>query len=57
MKTNAAQLFLLQMACKKYFDATHPGAKKDIIIKHPNQYFKFSYNYYKEKQSGAGDDS
>jgi DNA primase large subunit len=35
-----------QIACRKYFEVTHPGCKNDIVISHPNQYFDESEKYY-----------
>ncbi|MCR9067150.1 MAG: hypothetical protein NXI00_24505, partial [Cytophagales bacterium] len=40
-----------QLACKKYFEVTHPGCKKEFLINHPNQYFKYSSQYHQDKQA------
>lgn len=39
-----------QIACKKYFDLTHPGnSNQETGISHPNSYFRDSVTYWKEK--------
>ncbi|KAG7394429.1 DNA primase large subunit [Phytophthora boehmeriae] len=41
-----------QIACKKYFEATHPGSD-DVLINHPNGYFEESRKYYAAKDKGV----
>lgn len=41
-----------QVACTKYFAATHPGAPESII-NHPNNYFRLSRTYYAQKDQAA----
>lgn len=39
-----------QIACKKYFDLTHPNNKwEETGTVHPNSYFNESVSYWKEK--------
>lgn len=40
-----------QVACTKYFEATH-GRPPSSIINHPNQYFQDSMAINKEKDEG-----
>ncbi|CEG36611.1 dna primase [Plasmopara halstedii] len=42
-----------QIACKKYFEATHEGSDPDVLINHPNGYFEESRKYYAAKEKGA----
>ncbi|RLN92449.1 hypothetical protein BBJ28_00011524 [Nothophytophthora sp. Chile5] len=42
-----------QIACKKYFEATHPGGDADVIVNHPNGYFDESRKYYAAKDKGV----
>ncbi len=42
-----------QIACKKYFDATHPGCDPDVMITHPNGYFDESRKYYAAKSASV----
>lgn len=43
-----------QIACKKYFQLTHPRAWEEINpINHPNQYFTDSLAYHKERMKGG----
>ncbi|KAJ8564029.1 hypothetical protein ON010_g7317 [Phytophthora cinnamomi] len=42
-----------QIACKKYFEATHPGSDPDVLINHPNGYFEESRRYYAAKEKGV----
>ncbi|ETK83199.1 hypothetical protein, variant [Phytophthora nicotianae CJ01A1] len=42
-----------QIACKKYFEATHPGSDPDVLINHPNGYFEESRKYYAAKEKGV----
>ncbi|GMF47648.1 unnamed protein product [Phytophthora fragariaefolia] len=42
-----------QIACKKYFEATHPGSDPDVLINHPNGYFEESRKYYVAKEKGV----
>eukprot|EP00457_Paulinella_chromatophora_P006721 gb/GEZN01006740.1/.p1 GENE.gb/GEZN01006740.1/~~gb/GEZN01006740.1/.p1 ORF type:complete len:464 (+),score=69.94 gb/GEZN01006740.1/:67-1458(+) len=37
-----------QLACRKYFEVTHPGSHEDVG-NHPNQYFDASLKYWQEK--------
>ena len=39
-----------QLACRKYFDLTHPNHnQQDLVVIHPNTYFFASADHYKEK--------
>ncbi|RLN50494.1 hypothetical protein BBJ28_00019678, partial [Nothophytophthora sp. Chile5] len=42
-----------QIACKKYFEVTHPGGDADVIVNHPNGYFDESRKYYAAKDKGV----
>ncbi|CAI5740377.1 unnamed protein product [Peronospora destructor] len=42
-----------QIACKKYFEATHPSSDPDVLINHPNGYFDESRKYYVAKEKGV----
>lgn len=41
-----------QIACSRYFQATHNGADTQVV--HPNSYFDASMDYYREQEHGAG---
>lgn len=41
-----------QIACKKYFEATHAGCE-EVLINHPNGYFEESRKYYAAKEKGV----
>jgi len=36
-----------QIACRHYFELTHPDCKTDLVVNHPNQFFEESEKYYK----------
>eukprot|EP00762_Andalucia_godoyi_P003125 ANDGO_01048.mRNA.1 putative DNA primase large subunit len=40
-----------EVACQRYFDATHPGYVSDVPHGHPNKYFKESTKYYQAKEA------
>lgn len=47
-----------QQACARYFEATHPDARKllelageEVIVKHPNNYYKLSRAYWQKKEA------
>lgn len=49
--------FHYQIACKKFFDLTHPGNKvEETGIIHPNSYFVESISYWKEKNGNKEED-
>ncbi|GAB9467772.1 DNA primase [Globisporangium polare] len=48
-----AQAKHFQIACKKHFEATHPGSDADVMINHPNGYFDESRKYYAAKNKGV----
>eukprot|EP01116_Phalansterium_solitarium_P005100 TRINITY_DN1640_c0_g2_i6.p1 TRINITY_DN1640_c0_g2~~TRINITY_DN1640_c0_g2_i6.p1 ORF type:complete len:487 (-),score=145.77 TRINITY_DN1640_c0_g2_i6:138-1550(-) len=37
-----------QIACRRYFELTHPSCKTDLVVNHPNQYFDESEKYFAE---------
>lgn len=47
-----AQAKHYQIACKKHFEATHPGSD-DVMINHPNGYFEESRKYHAAKTKGV----
>ncbi|TMW60894.1 hypothetical protein Poli38472_000936 [Pythium oligandrum] len=42
-----------QVACKRHFEATHPGCDPDVMISHPNGFFEESRKYYAAKNEGV----
>jgi len=50
-----------QIACRRFFELTHPGADRQVATKHPNQYLRESLDYHaaaaaaaKEAEAEAG---
>ena len=41
----------LEIACKRYFAATHGETEGQRVGTHPNSYFSASMEYYKEKDA------
>lgn len=42
-----------QVACRKHFEAKHPGALSDDVGNHPNAWFAASAEHYKKKEGGT----
>ncbi len=43
-----------QIACQRYFTATHKGAAPDAVGNHPNTYFDASRKWYIKQAEGGG---
>jgi DNA primase large subunit len=48
---DAARAQHYEIACQKYFDATHPGYVSEVPHSHPNKYFKESMKYFATKEA------
>jgi hypothetical protein len=49
-----------QVACRRHFELTHPGANSGAVGEHPNAWFEASNSYWQDKKKqteAAGENS
>lgn len=44
-----------QIACRRFFELTHPGADRQVAVKHPNQYLRESLDFHARAAEGSED--